>query len=182
MSRIRTLTAALLLTALATPAAAQVTTADVTGGKVAGTAQGQVGVFKGIPFAAPPVGNLRWASPAPVMAWTGTRQAIQFGAPCMQDRQMMQFMGIAAAPSEDCLYLNVWTPAKARGEKLPVMVWIYGGGFSGGATSAGVYDGARLAEKGVIVVSVAYRLGALGFMAHPQLSAESGHGSGNYGL
>jgi para-nitrobenzyl esterase len=100
----------------------------------------------------------------------------------MQDKSMLTFMGITAAPSEDCLYLNVWTPAKSTGDKLPVMVWIYGGGFAGGATSSPLYDGSKLAGKGVIVVSLAYRLGALGFMAHPELSKESGRGSGNYGL
>jgi para-nitrobenzyl esterase len=175
--------AVLLATTACAPKAEPIGTAiDVTGGTVAGTAQGDLKVFKGIPFAAPPVGALRWADPAPVVAWQGTKQATQYGAPCMQDPSMMKFMGISAAASEDCLYLNVWTPAKARGDKLPVMVWIYGGGFAGGATSAPLYDGSKLAGKGVIVVSVAYRLGALGFMADPELSKESGHGSGNYGL
>ncbi|HEY6815646.1 MAG TPA: carboxylesterase family protein [Croceibacterium sp.] len=182
MPRLRSLTAAILLAGLAAPAAAQITTAEVSGGTVAGTVQGGVAVFKGIPFAAPPLGTLRWASPAPVGPWSGTRQAVQFGPPCIQDRSMMQLMGLAGSPSEDCLYLNVWTPAKAKDEKLPVMVWIYGGGFAGGATGAPLYDGTKLAEKGVIVVSVAYRLGAFGFLAHPELARESGHGSGNYGL
>ncbi|MBO9498109.1 MAG: carboxylesterase family protein [Novosphingobium sp.] len=183
MNTIRSLTAAALLAGtIAAPAAAQVINAKVTGGTVAGSAEGDVAVFKGIPFAAPPVGKLRWAEPAPVVPWNGTRQATRFAAPCMQDKGMLGMLGIQQAPSEDCLYLNVWTPAKSSGEKLPVMVWIYGGGFSGGATSSPVYDGTKLAERGVIVVSVSYRLGALGFMAHPQLSAESGHGSGNYGL
>jgi para-nitrobenzyl esterase len=100
----------------------------------------------------------------------------------MQDANMLGFMGLKATPNEDCLYLNVWTPAKAKGARLPVMVWIYGGGFAGGATGAPLYDGSKLAAKGVVVVSVAYRLGALGFMAHPELSRESGHGSGNYGI
>jgi len=175
--------AALLAAAACAPKAAPLsTTVDVTGGTVAGTAQGDLTVFKGIPFAAPPVGKLRWAEPAPVVPWQGTKQTTQYGAPCMQDPSMLKFMGINATASEDCLYLNVWTPAKTRGDKLPVMVWIYGGGFAGGATSAPLYDGTKLAEKGVIVVSVAYRLGALGFLASPELSKESGHGSGNYGL
>jgi para-nitrobenzyl esterase len=183
MAQFRTLAAtALLLVGTAVPAAAQITTAHVTGGDVAGTAQGDQGVFKGIPFAAPPLGQLRWASPAPVVAWSGVKQTTSYGAPCMQDANMLGFMGLKATPSEDCLYLNVWTPAKAKGAKLPVMVWIYGGGFSGGATGAPLYDGSKLATKGVVVVSVAYRLGAFGFMAHNTLSRESGHGSGNYGL
>jgi para-nitrobenzyl esterase len=176
-------TVALLATAACAPKAAPMdTTADVTGGKVSGAAQGGVTVFKGIPFAAPPLGKLRWAEPAPVVPWQGPRQATQYAAPCMQDSSMLQFMGVKGNASEDCLYLNVWTPAKTRGDKLPVMVWIYGGGFAGGATSSPLYDGSRLAGKGVIVVSLAYRLGALGFMASPELSQESGHGSGNYGL
>ena len=169
-------------TACAQKAAPLAATVDVTGGKVAGATQGGLMVFKGIPFAAPPVGKLRWAEPAPVVPWQGTRQASEYGAPCMQDGSMLKFMGVAATPSEDCLYLNVWTPAKTGNDKLPVMVWIYGGGFAGGATSAPLYDGSKLAGQGVIVVSVAYRLGALGFMADPELSKESGHGSGNYGL
>ena len=184
MNHFRSLAVATLLaTAACAPKAAPLsTTVDVTGGTVAGTAQGDLTVFKGIPFAAPPVGKLRWAEPAPVVPWQGTKQTTQYGAPCMQDPSMLKFMGINATASEDCLYLNVWTPAKTRGDKLPVMVWIYGGGFAGGATSAPLYDGTKLAEKGVIVVSVAYRLGALGFLASPELSKESGHGSGNYGL
>jgi para-nitrobenzyl esterase len=173
---------ALLACAGATPALAQITSAAVTGGQVAGTAQGDLGVFKGIPFAAPPVGKLRWAEPAPVQPWPGVRQATAYGPPCMQDPQMAKLMGSTAPPSEDCLYLNVWTPAKAKGDRLPVMVWIYGGAFALGATGTPLFDGSRLAQKGVIVVSVGYRVGALGFMAHPELSRESGHGSGNYGL
>jgi para-nitrobenzyl esterase len=141
-----------------------------------------VASFKGIPFAAPPVGALRWKAPQPVQPWTGVKQASAFGASCMQDAMFTKIFGAPPATSEDCLYLNVWTPAKSPDERLPVMVWIYGGGFVGGMTSVPAYDGTRLAEKGVVLVSVAYRIGAFGFLAHPDLSRESGKGSGNYGL
>ena len=138
--------------------------------------------FKGIPFAAAPVGPLRWKAPQPLKPWTGTLTATMFGPACMQDATFARIFGAPPETSEDCLYLNVWTPAKTAGDKLPVMVWIYGGGFVGGQTSVPMYDGSRLAEKGVVLVSVAYRLGAFGFLAHPDLSRESGKGSGNYGL
>ncbi len=165
--------------ALGAPAMAQVTAATVTGGKVQGTAVEGVGVFKGIPFAAPPLGDLRWRLPQPVKAWTGVKQATAFGPGCMQ----ASFMSMGPSNySEDCLYLNVWTPAKSASEKLPVMVWIYGGGFAAGQTAIPAYDGTSLARRGVIMVSVAYRVGPLGFLAHPELSRESGKGSGSYGL
>ena len=164
---------------LGAPALAQVTAATVTGGKVQGVATEGIGVFKGVPFAAPPVGDLRWRQPRPVRPWTGVRDATVFAPGCMQ----ASFMSMGPSNySEDCLYLNVWTPAKSSSDKLPVMVWIYGGGFVAGQTSVPAYDGAALARKGVIMVSIAYRLGALGFMAHPELSRESGKGSGAYGL
>lgn len=174
------LAAAALL--VAWPAGAQVTEVAVTGGRVAGVAANGIVSFKGIPFAAPPVGDLRWKAPQPLQPWTGVKQASAYGASCMQDPFFAKLFGAPPALSEDCLYLNVWTPAKAPGDSLPVMVWIYGGGFTGGMTSVPIYDGTRLAEKGVVLVSIAYRLGALGFLAHPELSRESGKGSGNFGL
>ncbi len=146
-------------------------------------------VFKGIPFAAPPVGKLRWRPPQPAAAWQGVRKADQFGPPCMQ-RVVTGRMGpwtrvfnSGKQPSENCLYLNIWTTAK-RPEKLrPVMVWIYGGGFTSGAGSVEIYDGSALAQKGVVVVNANYRVGPLGFLAYPGLTAESAHhSSGNYGL
>jgi para-nitrobenzyl esterase len=158
---------------------AQISTAKVTGGEVQGVVIEDISVFKGIPFAAPPVGDLRWKAPAPVQAWTGTKKAEAFGPACMQAANSQ---GNTAPVSEDCLYLNVWTPAKKPAEKIPVIVWIYGGGFSGGSTSIPMYDGMNFAKKGVILVSVAYRVGPFGFLAHPELSRESGKGSGNYGL
>jgi len=171
---------ALFLTSILTPyAVSQIQTAKVTGGEVQGVVTGGISVFKGIPFAAPPVGDLRWKAPAPVQAWTGIKKADAFGPACMQAAGAM---GNTAPVSEDCLCLNVWTPAKKPGEKIPVIVWIYGGGFSGGSTSTSMYDGMGFAKKGVVLVSVAYRVGPFGFLAHPELSRESGKGSGNYGL
>jgi para-nitrobenzyl esterase len=164
------------------PVGAQVREAEVTGGRVAGVAANGIVSFKGIPFAAPPVGPLRWKAPQPVMPWTGVKQSDGYGASCIQDAGFPKLFGAPPALSEDCLYLNVWTPAKTAGDALPVMVWIYGGGFVGGQTSVATYDGTRLAEKGVVLVSVAYRLGAFGFLAHPDLSRESGKGSGNFGI
>jgi para-nitrobenzyl esterase len=134
------------------------------------------GVYKGIPYAAPPVKNLRWRPPQPVTPWTRPRRGDKFGAVCPQ-------MSYRGAMDEDCLSLNVWTPNNGIGPKLPVMVWIHGGAFITGAGSDELYDGAALARHGVVVVTFNYRLGALGFLAHPLLSAESpDHISGNYGL
>jgi para-nitrobenzyl esterase len=172
-----------VLTILAAPpAGAQITEVQVTGGRVAGVVASGIASFKGIPFAAPPVGDLRWKAPQPVKAWIGVKQATAFAPGCMQDAMFVKLFAATSGLNEDCLYLNVWTPAKTAGEALPVMVWIYGGGFIGGMTGIPAYDGARLAEKGVVLVSVAYRVGAFGFLAHPALSKESGKGSGNYGL
>jgi para-nitrobenzyl esterase len=144
-------------------------------------ADGKVRMFKGIPFAAPPVGPLRWKPPQPPAAWSGVRKATAFGARCMQGRIYSDMVFRDDGPSEDCLYLNVWTPARAK--SLPVMVWIYGGGFNAGAASEPRQDGEKLAEKGVVVVSMNYRLGVFGFYSHPELTKESPHhASGNYGL
>jgi para-nitrobenzyl esterase len=160
-------------------AQAQVREAVVTGGRVAGAEAHGIVSFKGIPFAAPPVGALRWKAPQPLQPWSGVKQADQFGAGCMQAPSPYTQV---PSMSEDCLYLNVWTPAKAATDRLPVMVWIYGGAFTGGAASMAAYDGTRLAERGVVIVTINYRLGPFGFLAHPELTKESGKGSGNYGL
>jgi len=152
-------------------------------GKVEGafTADQQVRAFKGIPYAAPPVGELRWQAPQPAAKWKGVRDAKEFGAHCIQTSGYPDMVFHDSGESEDCLTLNVWTPAKAQG--LPVMVWIYGGGFSSGGTSEARQDGQYLAHRGVVVVSMNYRLGIFGFFAHPELTAESpNHASGNYGL
>lgn len=144
-------------------------------------------LYRGIPYAAPPVGELRWRPPQPPAAWSGVRECYQFGpaAPQKPSPMLATFPGMAlgAATREDCLYLNVWAPADRGDDPLPVMVWIHGGGYVMGAASQPLYDAADLARRGVVVVSINYRLGPLGFLAHPQLSAESEqHSSGNYGL
>jgi para-nitrobenzyl esterase len=167
---------------IAGAADAQIREAKVTGGTIAGTAADGLSIFKGIPFAAPPVGALRWKAPQPVHPWAGTRQTTAFGAGCMQNPAMAKQMGADVPLSEDCLFIDVWTPARAPGEKLPVIAWIYGGGFNGGMTSVPLYDGANLARKGVVFVSISYRVGPFGFLATPDLSRESKHGSGNYGM
>ncbi len=164
------------------PATAQIGVVSVTGGRVEGVVADGIASFKGIPFAAPPVGELRWRSPQPVRPWTGIRRTDRFAPSCIQKPDIAKIFGAPPDISEDCLYLNVWTPAQTGREKLPVMVWIYGGGFSTGQTSAPVYDGAHFAHRGVVLVSVAYRVGAFGFLADPELSREPGGGSGNYGI
>jgi len=179
----------------------------IDSGLVAGTASGQptVRVFKGIPFAAPPLGENRWKAPQPVAKWDGVRQADAFGAPCAAGAgggrgggggrgaaapgAAAQAAPAPAAPpreparAEDCLYLNVWTSANSPNDRRPVMVWIYGGGFTGGSGGLAWYDGENLAAKGPVIVTFNYRLGSLGFFSHPELAKESGHNaSGNYGM
>jgi para-nitrobenzyl esterase len=143
--------------------------------------------FKGVPYAAPPVGDLRWKEPQPVTPWEGVLDAAEFCSSCMQGSNSRlpwtpEFMNQTKV-SEDCLYLNIWTPAKSASDKLGVFVYFHGGGFGEGSGSIAAYNGEGLAKKGIIVVNVNYRLGALGFLAHPELTAESpNHASGNYGL
>lgn len=156
-------------------------------GALQGTASKTVIAFLGVPFAAPPVGDLRWRAPAPAVAWTGTRKADRFGASCYQPYPPPSFgpytkeFTDTPVPSEDCLFLNVWAPA--RKGTYPVLVWIHGGGFGGGSGAVPIYDGAKLAAKGAVVVSINYRVGPFGFLAHPALSAEDPRrASGNYGL
>jgi para-nitrobenzyl esterase len=184
---------AFLLTGLlaATPSAvfAAITdTIHVEQGDLAG-ANGHspdVRVYRGVPFARPPLGEFRWTPPQPPAAWQGVRQATQFANSCPQAPFPTNsvYSGIAPPPiNEDCLYLNIWTPAKSADSRLPVMVWIHGGGFDRGTGAAAGYDGENLARKGVVVVTINYRLGILGFLALPELTAESpNHASGNYGL
>jgi para-nitrobenzyl esterase len=151
-------------------------------GTVAGaTAQGVLS-FKGIPYAQPPVGKLRWRAPLPAKPWKGVRQATKYGHDCMQLAFPADDAPIRTKPSEDCLFLNVWRPAGSTATPLPVMVWIYGGGFTIGGTSPAAYDGSNFARDGVILVSLNYRLGRFGFFAHPALTAEDPAGPlGNYG-
>ncbi len=153
-------------------------------GKLLDTKGGAARAFLGLPYAAPPVGALRWKPPAPAAKWTGTRDAAAFGPRCMQPHLFDDMFFRDAGTSEDCLSLNIWTPlAASKSSKLPVMVWIYGGGFVTGSTSEPRQDGAYLATKGVVVVSFNYREGIFGFFTHPDLIAESpAHAAGNYGL
>jgi len=164
---------------------------QVEGGMITGTtnAGGDIQIFKGIPFAAPPVSDLRWKAPQPVIQWTGEKKCLDFGASPMQNipspfGPWSEAWLIPKSPiSEDCLYLNVWTGAKLASERKPVIVWIYGGGFSSGGAGVPLYDGEALAKKGIVFVSINYRVGVFGFLAHPELTKESvSHSSGNYGL
>lgn len=139
--------------------------------------------FRGVPFARPPVGELRWREPQPVKHWQGVRDAGRFGPRAMQANIFSDMRFRSDEVSEDCLYLNVWTPSTVSGEHLPVLVYFYGGGFVAGDGSEWRYDGGSMAQKGIVVVTANYRLGVFGFFAHPLLTAESPHGaSGNYGL
>ena len=153
-------------------------------GKVAG-----VTVFKNIPFAAAPVGDLRWKQPQPATAWQGVRDATRYGDVCMQNPAPQRFPPNAATDtenftgmSEDCLTLNIWTPAKRAGEKLPVMVWLYGGAYTEGGGNAPFSEGDNLAAKGVVLVTFNYRVGPFGFFSHPELTAEGNGAAGNQGL
>ncbi|MEP7267819.1 MAG: carboxylesterase family protein [Saprospiraceae bacterium] len=146
-------------------------------GLIQGIAESGLTIYKGIPFATPPVGDLRWKAPLPAAKWDGIKEVKVFAPGPYQGGNP------PSGKSEDCLYLNVWSPAKTPKDKIPVLVWIYGGGFSFGSTAEPGYNGEYLAQKGVILVSIAYRLGQLGFLAHPELSAETKQKtSGNYGL
>jgi para-nitrobenzyl esterase len=193
----KTIAYTLLLFVGAAAAAASAGAATTAGAPTAprvhihtGTLQGtaaapDVAAYKGIPFAEPPTGDLRWRPPVPAHAWQGVLNAQQFGHACLQPPQQPTglYSGGMASMSEDCLTLNVWAPAKAEARTLPVMVWIHGGALVGGSSSEPLYDGVKIAQRGVVFVSINYRLGLLGYFAHPALSAEAKqHVSGNYGL
>jgi para-nitrobenzyl esterase len=153
----------------------------LSSGEVEGVIVDGIASFKGVPFAAPPIGDLRWRAPLPVRPWTGTLRAHAYRPACMQPEGERSVAALGM--SEDCLYLNLWAPAESAKKKLPVMVWIHGGAFNRGTPSDPLFSGENLVRHDVIVVNLAYRLGALGFVGHPELTAESGHGaSGNYGL
>ena len=152
-------------------------------GVVAGASDGGVAVFRGLPFAAAPVGALRWRPPEPATAWSGVREAKAFGKACPQDRSVsVDQAGDPGPTSEDCLFLNVWTPRPEPGGRLPVMVWIHGGAFVIGSGSQSLYDGTALARRGAVVVTFNYRLGALGFFSHPALDRAEPNGPVNFGL
>lgn len=192
MKPLRSLSIALLAVVTATPLSSLAAHAQkpprikIEDGKLEGklSADSNVRIFLGIPFAAPPVGPLRWKPPQPAARWKGVRQATTFGSRCMQPTVNADMVFHDPGISEDCLTLNVWAPASAKkGQPLPVMVWIYGGGFTTGSTSEGRQEGEQFARNGVILVSMNYRMGVFGFFAHPALAAESPqHAAGNYGL
>jgi para-nitrobenzyl esterase len=173
-----------LISALAASAAlAAVDEVNIESGALKGNVAGSVVAFKGIPFAAPPVGPNRWRPPQPVAPWNGTRSAEAFGSDCMQPPSTDDPTPLATKPAEDCLYLNVWAPVERSTSGLPVMLWIYGGGFVGGGSSLAVHDGSHFAERGVVLVSFNYRLERFGFFAHPALTQENPNGLlGNYGF
>ena len=157
----------------------------IDSGTVEGTvnADSSVRIFRGVPFAAPPVGKLRWQPPQPVRHWSGVRKADEFGGHCVQGKVFGDIVARGKEMSEDCLYLTVWAPAKTSGAPLPVYLWFYGGGFAAGAGDEPRYDGESFAKRGIIVVNPNYRLGVFGYLAHPELTKESKHkASGNYGL
>ena len=184
-SGIISLSAVLLSGVAAGSSAAAPDRVKTTGGVVEGPGRAASGVraFKGIPYAAAPVGELRWRPPQPAKSWEGVRRAEKFGPRCMQHPVFGDMNFRSDGMSEDCLYLNVWTPAKSAGDKLPVLVYFYGGGFIAGDGSEPRYDGESMARRGVVAVTLNYRLGLFGFLAHPELSKESPQrASGNYGL
>jgi para-nitrobenzyl esterase len=177
--------AAMLLLAVPAWAADRVPMVQVDSGRLSGIHDAAAGLdeFRGIPYAAPPVGALRWKPPQPVTPWTGVRRADHFGPRCMQRPLFGDMMFRSDGISEDCLYLNVWTPAHRDGTNLPVLVYFYGGGFVAGDGSELRYDGASLARRGIVTVTVNYRLDVFGFLALPALADESPHhATGNYGL
>ncbi len=172
----RLISAALLVSAIGTAHAA-----ETESGPIEGVREQGLTIYRAVPFAAPPTGELRWRPPQPVKPWTGTRPARRFAPACPQTGVSMPGE-TPPETSEDCLYLNIWTPADAPA-RAPVLVWIHGGGFANGSAAMPLYWGDRLARRGIVVVTIAYRVGALGFLAHPELTRESpDRGSGNYGL
>jgi para-nitrobenzyl esterase len=165
------------------PASAQIKVKTANGTVEGTTDNTGLRVFKGVPFATPPVGELRWQPPQPVKNWNGTLKADHFGPRCMQRPIFSDMVFRSDGMSEDCLYLNVWTPAKSAKDMLPVLVYFYGGGFNAGDGSEPRYEGASMARKGIVALTVNYRLGVFGFFAHPELTRSSPHhASGNYGL
>jgi para-nitrobenzyl esterase len=178
----RSQTSAVLLLLLLSYGGAFAAPIQTNSGAIEGVVENGLAIYKGVPYAAPPLGDLRWREPQPLKSWKGARKALAFAPACMQTGVSMPGE-TPPTVSEDCLYLNIWTPARKASERLPVIVWIHGGGYSNGSASMPLYWGDKLAQKGVVVVTVAYRLGPFGWLAHPELTRESPHqSSGNYGL
>ena len=179
--------AAALIAFVCSTGQAQLLETVVEQGKVSGVRAGKVAVYRGIPFAAPPIGSLRWAPPQPPVPWVGVRSCDRFAASPVQNKPAPfsmwteEFIAPPEPLSEDCLYLNIWTAAASAGEKRPALVWIYGGGFVSGSGACAVYDGEAMAARGIVHVTINYRVGVFGFMAHPELSKEAGT-SGNYAI
>jgi para-nitrobenzyl esterase len=167
---------------------AQAPIVETGNGKIKGYSNGTLQIFKGIPFAAPPVGALRWKAPQPLINWEGVKECTRFSASPFQSKPMPfscwteEFIAPPEPLSEDCLYLNIWTNGTGSREQKPVFVWIYGGGFVSGSAACAIYDGEEMAKQGVVFVSINYRVGAFGFLAHPELSKKQNNASGNYGL
>ncbi|WP_372784417.1 carboxylesterase/lipase family protein [Phenylobacterium sp.] len=184
MNAIETLAVGLAAAAILSSPARAEPTAKLDSGVVQGTQSGDLLVFKGIPYAAGPSGPLRWRAPQPAPAWTGVRPATAFGAACPQPHLSDDAWARVGPQSEDCLFLNVWRPAKVEKGGDAVMVFIHGGSFIRGAAGVPLYDGSALAKRGVVVVTINYRLGRLGYFAHPALTAENADGGrlGNYGM
>ena len=176
---------AALFSLVLSPAAAHAQVIYTDAGKINGQTENGISSWKGVPFAQPPVGDLRWRAPQPVNHWDGVREADEFASDCMQTPFAGDAAPLGTPPAEDCLYLNVWRPTGTTSQdRLPVMVWIYGGGFVNGGSSPDVYNGAELARQGVILVSFNYRIGRFGFFAHPELTAANEDNGllGNYGI
>jgi para-nitrobenzyl esterase len=184
----RFLITALVLFCLQVKVSAQNDIVETKYGRVEGYSEENIRIYKGIPFAAPPVGNLRWKAPQPPSSWNGVKKCVAFSASPVQTKPVpylcwsKEFIAPPAPLSEDCLYLNIWTGAASPKEKRPVFVWIHGGGFISGSTACAVYDGKAYAKNGIVFVSIGYRVGVFGFMAHPELTKEGNGSSGNYGL
>lgn len=173
---------AVLLALLLVYGVASATSVQIESGALQGVDANGLSIYRGIPYAQPPLGDLRWREPQPVRAWKGVRKATVFAPACVQTGVSMPGEAPPAV-SEDCLYLNIWAPVTRAEKRLPVLIWIHGGGYTNGSASMPLYWGDHLAHKGIIVVTIAYRLGPLGFLAHPDLTGESKHhSSGNYGL
>jgi para-nitrobenzyl esterase len=181
--RLLGVSALLCLLLLPHTSSAQAPTVATDSGPVQGTLQGGIAAFRGLPFAAPPVGDLRWREPQPVAPWSAVRLAATVGASCPQTvGPSLEGGGDPSPLDEDCLFLNVFAPASARGATLPVMVWIHGGALVIGGGGLPIYDGSALAQRGVVVVTLNYRLGPLGFFAHPALERQRPNGPVNFGL